>query len=291
MLKETPMSTDSGASWGKLIFSCIGVSNSIFTLFYKKNKCKIDVSISCIVSIMRQIQYFFLPDSLDPRKKGSLIKIQERDVVHQLANVLRMKLNEECYLLDNHGNKLRTKIIDISKKCVSFEVIDCAVCPADKNFLRLCVAIPKKPSTLELIVQKATELGVDQIVPLCTKRCQISELHREDRLMAIIKEATEQSEKCFLPELTDLISLENYLKNHKSGLLLGSDPWNYDFKLKELDGDTKENITIVIGPEGGLTDEELEMIRKANGRIFLLGETVLRMETAAIAAISLVQFG
>lgn len=244
-----------------------------------------------IFCIMKQVQYFFLPDSLDGLEEGAIVRVQERDVVHQIANVLRMHLNEECYLLDNHGNKLKCKIIDMCKKSVSFEVVDSAICLADKKFLRLCIAVPKKPSTLELILQKATELGVDQIVPLYTKRCQISELHKGDRLKAIIKEAAEQSEKCFLPELTELVSLENYLKNHKSGLLLGSDPWNYDFKLKELGADTGENITIIIGPEGGLTDEELEMIRKTGGRIFLLGEAVLRMETAAIAAISLVQFG
>ena len=130
---------------------------------------------------------------------------------------------------------------------------------------------------------------VDEIIPLVTNRTQIDDLRKSDRLKFIMKEAAEQCERPFLPELKETLKFDEFVKNPPEGLILAGDAWDYDLKLKDIQ--KNEIVNIIIGPEGGLTKEELSMIRDIGGKIFLLGEYILRMETAAIAAISVVRFG
>ncbi len=231
------------------------------------------------------MQHFILKQDIS----GKSLDIREPDLLHQMKSVLRFKAGDECIILDGNGMKAKGKIEELHKKGAKISLSEQETCTPPKRRLRLYSAISKKPSTFELIVQKATELGATEIIPLVTERCQVVELRKIERLELIIKEAAEQSEACFLPELGEVLSLADLLTSPPSGELLAGDPWNSDQKLSALEviGD----VNLIIGPEGGLTDTELAEIKKAGGLIFLLGESVLRMETAAIAALSVIQFG
>jgi 16S rRNA (uracil1498-N3)-methyltransferase len=231
------------------------------------------------------MQHFLLPSGIP---QGKTLMIQDRELVHQLISVLRFRVGEACVLLDGAGLRVQAKVTELHKKAAVFELGERVQDEAPKDALTLYIALSKKPATLELIVQKATELGVTSIVPLVTDRCQVRELRKVDRLQAIIKEACEQSERSFLPELAPVLSLKDLLKKPPQGLLLAGDPRDYDASLSSLK--KKGDLNLIIGPEGGLNAEELEAIREAGGKIFQLGTEILRMETAALAALSVLRY-
>jgi len=233
------------------------------------------------------MQHFILHQDLSADR----IHILDKELLHQMSDVMRFRKGDECVLMDGQGTKTKAVLEELHRKGATLFVKERETCEAPKRRVRLYCALSKKPATFELILQKATELGATDLVPLVTERCQIRELRKVDRLQVIIKEATEQCERCFEPQLHEVVMLADLVKNPPKGLLLAGDPWTTDKNLREVEKSPHEDINLIIGPEGGLTSAELEDIRRAGGTLFLLGDTVLRMETAAIAALSVVQFG
>ena len=231
------------------------------------------------------MQHFIVNQEISGRE----LRILDKDVLHQMRDVLRFNKGDKVVVMDGMGSKAMGVIEEIHKKGATIGLEGNEVCEAPKKRVRLYCAISKKPSTFELIVQKATELGVTDIIPLVTERCQVDRVRKVERLEMIIREACEQSERCFVPRLHKELSFGDLLEDRPKGVILAGDARIYDKKLKEatLEGD----VNLIIGPEGGLTDEELEGVKAIGGVRFLLGETVLRMETAAISALSVVQFG
>lgn len=234
---------------------------------------------------MKQIQHFIVSKEIS----GTSLRIEDRDLVFQMNKVLRYRPGDSCVVLDGKGAKAKALIKEIDKKHVMLELGEHEKCEPSKEKIRLYCALPKKPATFELIVQKACELGVDEIIPLITERSQVAELKKTERLRSIMKESAEQCERCFLPEFKACLKFKDFIANKPDGEILAGDAWDFDLKLKDVPKSALMNI--VIGPEGGLSKEELDSIRKLGGRVFLLGNYVLRMETAAIAAISVVRFG
>lgn len=224
---------------------------------------------------------------------GKELRVLDTDILHQMQKVLRFQKGDECMIMDGHGIKVKGRIKELHRKGAVIELGEREVCKAPARRLRLYCALSKKPATFELICQKATELGVTDIVPIVMERCQISEIKKPERLEMIIREACEQSERCFVPKLHEVIKLEDVLEGKPGGLILAGDPWKYDEKLSEVMKQAMPGgeINLFIGPEGGMTDQELAAVKQAGGSVFLLGDTVLRMETAAVAALSVVQFG
>lgn len=224
---------------------------------------------------------------IDAELSAPNIQITDKNIAHQMKNVLRFKVGEEIIVLDGNGKKAKGQITELHKKGAVIELGETEVLPAPKRRLRLYVGLSKKPSTFELIVQKATELGVTDIIPLAAERCQVKHLRKLERLEMIIKEASEQCERAYLPKLHD-VTLINEIAE---GLTLVGDARDTDIELSKIEFKERENINLVIGPEGGLTENEITELRKSGAKIFLLGENILRMETAAIAALSVIQFG
>lgn len=235
---------------------------------------------------MKQIQHFIVKQNIS----GKNLVITDKETVHQMQNVLRFRVGEECVILDGRGEKADGIVEEINRKVVTVSLKNHEKFEEDENRIRLFVALSKKPATFELILQKATEMGVHEITPLVTERTQIQEVRKLERLNLIIKEACEQSERIFMPQLNDEIKFSDFVKSLPEGLTLAGDPWNYDEELRNIEFRNK-SLNLVIGPEGGLSDKELEELRKAGAKIFLLGKTVLRMETAVIASLSVVLYG
>jgi len=230
------------------------------------------------------MQHFFINQELNK----SSIKILEKDLIHQMKDVLRFRVGEKIMLLDNKGEKAKGIIKNINREFVEIDIDKQFKCEQPKKIVRLYMALSKKPATFELIIQKATELGVNEIIPITTSRCQVQNIRNLERHLAIIKEAAEQSERCFLPILKDTITFADLISNPPKGLILAGDARMFDKKLKEMDLSGKNEIDVIIGPEGGLTNEEIESIKKTGGAIFSLGGNVLRMETATIAALAII---
>lgn len=232
------------------------------------------------------MQHFFLGEDIS----GPRVQILGKELLHQMKDVLRFRKGDEFVVLDGFGEKAKGKIEELHSKGAVISLSEHQTCKAPRRRLRLYIALSKKPATFELIAQKATEIGVTDIVPLLTERCQVREIKKNERLHLIIKEAAEQCERCFLPKLHETLGFSEFTIHPPHGLILAGDPWTYDKKLSLVEIPKDKDVNVVIGPEGGLKSEEIEAIRKMGGVLFLLGENVLRMETAAIAALSVVSF-
>lgn len=237
---------------------------------------------------MKQIQHFFIDADLAHER----VTVREPELLNQMKNVLRFRSGDKVVLLDNRGARAEATVETIHSKEAIFTIQKRSTFTDTALKIRLFIALPKKPATLEWIVEKATELGVTDIIPMDTARCQVHELRKLERLQLIIKEAAEQCERIFMPELHGVLHFNNFIDRCKNGemngLLLAGDPWTHDTLLADVKGLGTESVNIVIGPEGGLTDDELSAVREAGGVLFQLGPLVLRMETAAVAALALV---
>lgn len=228
------------------------------------------------------MQRFFL-------KKVEPKGVFERDVCHQILNVLRMQTGDQVILLDNTGIEYIAELL-IKKKEVTYSVLTSHQNGNEPSIkVVLYQALLKSQDRFEWSAQKATELGVTCIIPLVTERCQVRELKRKDRVEKIMKEASEQCERAIIPALTEPQTLESIFNNPPQGSVifccesLRSEPMNIP---------TLENeVHIIVGPEGGFTEDELAQIytfcdTHPDSHTVSLGKRILRSETASIAMLS-----
>jgi len=151
----------------------------------------------------------------------------------------------------------------------------------------LVLCLPNKPDKLAFILQKAVELGVVEVILAEGDNSQMKQNLRQDRLERIMKEAAEQSERAFVPAVRLGKSLRAYLENSdKEGLYVAMERDKCDAPDFFARGD-KGGIKIVIGPEGGFSEEERKLVAELGIKKFTLGRRILRMETAVILSLGL----
>jgi 16S rRNA (uracil1498-N3)-methyltransferase len=199
-----------------------------------------------------------------------------------LAAVLRLGPGDKIKLFDNLTGEWLAEIVEAGKKRVTLTVGERLREREPVPDLWLLFA-PIKRGRIDWLVEKATELGVARLVPVVTRRTIVDRLNLE-RLRAHAIEAAEQCERTALPELEEPRKLEAALRDWPEGRVLyfadegGGDPF----------AAAPGPAAILIGPEGGFTEEERAMIRGlAFARPISLGPRILRADTAALAAISL----
>ena len=206
---------------------------------------------------------------------------------HYLLNVLRLKIGDEIKVFDGQNGEYVGKIVSLYKKNCTVKILqkvrDMKYCPD----LWLLFAPVKKDKT-DFIIAGATELGVSKIIPTLTKRT-ITERIKTERYEAQVIEACEQCRRLDVPQISDPQSLEKILET-----------WSQDRILYFMDetgngGDIQTvfknastaKAAILVGPEGGFSDEELQLLRQKNfAKAVSLGERILRAETAVHAALS-----
>ena len=143
---------------------------------------------------------------------------------------------------------------------------------------------------MEIILQKATELGVTKITPIISERTEVKELNFE-RANKIVIESTEQSNQLNPPEISKITKLKDFINNHNVTNKLFFADINCKGRLKKEDINKDDLKTILIGPEGDFTPAERKMILENDSTIaFSLSKNILRTETATISALSLVNY-
>lgn len=216
--------------------------------------------------------------------KDGEIEIKDKGLINQLKNVFRLKRGGEIILFNGKGDEVLVSIKDITSDVVKVEVKKMSKNESEsKNSVTLCCSILKKEN-FEWVVEKATEVGVKEIVPVTTGRTVKFNLNFE-RIKKIAKEAAEQSGRAIVPEIKEVIKFEDALKQidkNDTNIIFdisGDSPatWKSYFQVDK-------NINIFIGPEGGWEDFEIEKSKEAGFKILSLGKTTLRGETAAIIA-------
>ncbi|MBA3733338.1 16S rRNA (uracil(1498)-N(3))-methyltransferase [Patescibacteria group bacterium] len=208
--------------------------------------------------------------------------IADRDLIHQWRTVFRYNVGSQVILFDGSGvdytciisslRNLGATLSVVEKKEVSFK---------PKRNIWLCMALIKKDN-FELVVQKATELGVSHIVPVLCERSEKKNINM-DRLYKIAVEASEQSGRGDIPVIYEVTTVSDALE--ETSMPVKKILLNFDGKPLTLDN--FDDLAILIGPEGGWSERELKVFTGNNVSSASLGTQVLRAETAAIAVSSL----
>lgn len=214
------------------------------------------------------------------------MRISQPEIVHQMKNVLRMKPGAQFIALDNLGFEFACRISDISDLRVDAQIIEKHLNAAEPElFVTLYQAMPKKMELFEMILQKCTEIGVSEFVPMVTEFCERESLSKRERLERILREATEQCERGKIPTLKKEIKFAEAINcDLKFPILLHSRGQNSPLNLQTKEANQIKRCEIFIGPEGGFSEKEVTAAQSKNYKICSLGKTILRTETAAISA-------
>src|SRR5215217_7571953 len=213
------------------------------------------------------------------------------DEARHLRDVLRLKTGDEVYVFDGLGHEFRCSVVSTRRDSAEL-LIEAEVEPAKPESqlqLNVCVAL-LKGEKFDLLVQKATELGVTTITPLITRYADIHLRDASDatkrvaRWQRIALEAAKQSGRAFVPEITVPVAFENALEIEGLGVMFSEREGE---RLESLPADG--SITALVGSEGGWADDEIETARARGFHVVTLGGRILRAETAAIAATVLMQ--
>ncbi len=228
-----------------------------------------------------RLHRFFITEPLEGTKE---IIIRNRELHHQLKDVFRFQVGAKVILLDNSGFEFEAIITSFELNNLHFEIVSAELSKnMPKREITLFASLIKKDN-FEWILEKGTEIGVSHFVPVLSERSEKKALNME-RAQKIIQEASEQSGRGMLPTLSEPISFEASLTRDIP--LIAFDPKGQDFDISKFQN---IEIGILIGPEGGWSEREVDMLREKKVSLISLGDQVLRAETAAIVAPSLFLF-
>lgn len=236
--------------------------------------------------------------------RNETIDIIGNDVNH-IVNVLRLK-KEDMLLVCNKedGITYQTKIEDILK-----EKVECRILEKISNDVESKIEVSifqglPKAEKMEYIIQKATELGVKEIIPVALKRCIVKlegkdSLKKMQRWQKIAEVAAKQSGRNRIPSINEVVTakkVEEYIENFDLFLIAYEEEKNVTLK-QELQNVKSSyvkinglKIGVLVGPEGGLEREEVEKFRQRGAKVITLGNRILRTETAPIAVLSNIMY-
>jgi len=211
-----------------------------------------------------------------------------KDHTHYIVNVMRLKRGSQINFFNKEGEWL-SEIIFLEKNRVEVKFLKKIKQEGPSSKLELAICLVKK-NPMEIIIQKATELGVSRIIPIVSERTEVKELNFE-RAKKISIEAVEQSNQLVPPKISETLQLVDFLRNiNETTTLLFADV-NSKYNLKAQDLNDNKSLCILIGPEGDFSPSERELIMKNSSvKPFTISQNILRSDTAVISAISLVNF-
>lgn len=239
---------------------------------------------------------FFVKDN---QIDGNIINIIGTDVNH-IVNVLRLKINDEINVCnENNGMNYKSKIVEMNKEAVKCIIIEKFKSSSESNIhINIFQGLPKAEK-MELIIQKCTELGVKEFTPVEMERCIVkldgkSASKKQERWQKIAEVAAKQSRRDMIPKINNVTNIKNIcniLKDYDIVLVPYENEKNISLKemLKALPKE-KLKIAIIIGPEGGFEQKEIEFLEQNNCKIVTLGNRILRTETVAMAMTSVILY-
>ncbi|MFA5103719.1 MAG: 16S rRNA (uracil(1498)-N(3))-methyltransferase [Candidatus Margulisiibacteriota bacterium] len=231
---------------------------------------------------------FFIQTSLI---NGNSINITGSDYNH-IKNVLRKKSGDKITCFDSSGTEYDTGISAIEKDKLTLNIIKTSKKDVEPKIrITLAQALPKS-SKMDDIVQKSTELGVFEIIPVVTQRC-ITKADKNERWNKIAKESAEQSGRVHVPAVKAAVSLDEFLSSC-SGYDLMLLPWECEssrsLKTELMNNKNASSILILIGPEGGFSAEEAEKANLKGFKSVSLGKRILRTQTAGPATLAMILY-
>ena len=217
------------------------------------------------------------------------LKIDDEDKRH-IINVVRMNIGNFFNIVYNE-TLYTCKITNITKKDVEYEIVDENKLNNNKNYKIILATCLIKEQKMDYLLQKAAELGVDEIIPVISERTIVKVDNKKDRWNRILKEASEQSHRSKMPIIHEIIKLKDII-NYKSDLKILCNTSEMSKNIKNVLQDNKKSDTILIaiGPEGGFSGKEVEFLID-NGFISVtLGDNILRAETVPLYLLSIINY-
>jgi 16S rRNA (uracil1498-N3)-methyltransferase len=230
------------------------------------------------------MDYFYAP----PSSIRSTTLVIQGEELHHLSKVLRKKLGETITVVDGEEHAYKAILESISRSSA-----ECKILQAFDRFnepdveVKLAFAVLKNPSRMDFLVEKCTELGVREFIPMRTERMVVSKV-RTERLQKIALSAMKQCGRSYLPRIHALMSFLDaltYLKDCEGRLIM------HEMTSERVAAQRKTSVRwrsvgVLVGPEGGFTEEEVQEAQSAAFVPFSLGPRRLRSETAAIASVN-----
>jgi len=216
---------------------------------------------------------FFVPDAIEI---GATVALSDEERHH--SRVLRVREGEEVELFDGRGNNFLGRF---SAECV--EILKLIANREPRTAISLAMSIIQLDK-FEIVLQKATELGVHSFVPLITDRIEVRIERvrgKEDRWRKIVLEAVKQSGRSRIPPIEPPMTFDEAIKREGNKIV-------FDADAPEVTTDNRSLTTVFIGPEGSFSERELQLARDAGAAFERLGPRRLRAETAALAAVTIV---
>jgi 16S rRNA (uracil1498-N3)-methyltransferase len=236
---------------------------------------------------VKPLQRYFVSEE---NIKDDFITITED--YHHIVNVMRFKKGDEIVVTIN-SKSFKAEIIEIGKSYVLVKK-KCVLNEEENDFDITLAQSLIRSEKFEFILQKATELGVKRIIPLRMERNVVkidaqSERKKIERWKKILKEASEQTQRNTIPEIFLISEIEKIdLSEYNLRLVAYEKEKTINIKQVLQKSKKDDKIIIVIGPEGGITEAELEKLKNLNFIPVSLGNNILRSETAAIFAVSVI---
>ncbi len=236
--------------------------------------------------------FFVPPQCVTP----PIVSITDDLLIH-LRDSLRVKVAETLWFGDGQGSRYRVEITDVAKQAVTGRILETLQEPPRHAPWLILGQSLLKGEKMDWVIQKATELGVSEIVPI-ESRHSVVQLkadrvdHQLTRWQRIVREAAQQSEQWRVPTITQPQSLAQLMTSRaigSTGLMLAERRDGKNLQTVALPHDVSSTVLVLIGPEGGWSKEEMGIADQVGVVLITLGQHILRSETAAIATISILQ--
>lgn len=235
--------------------------------------------------------------------KESIIEILGEDIKH-IKNVLRKQIGDNIEICNQDTKKSYIcKIEKIEDNGILTKIIEELQSDDNKIEVDIYQGLPKADK-MELIIQKSVELGVNAIIPVAMKRCVVKitskdEIKKITRWQKIAESAAKQSGRNAIPEIKNIVNIEKInqlIKEYDSVIVAYENEKENTIKhellrLKEkVETNNKIKIAVVIGPEGGLEEKDVKLLKQNGAKIVTLGNRILRTETVALNVLSIIMY-
>lgn len=223
--------------------------------------------------------------------KNDVFEITDKNQLHHIMHVMRMKQGDKIILCDNQGSCFQVKLSTLSKDHISCEKVLALPLIKKPYHVTLAQSLIRKDH-FELVFQKATELGADTIIPIETERTIVSYKDKNietkmKRWESIITEASEQSHRTHKASLLELMPLKALDLNPYDHVFVAYEQEKtVTFKTALKAVQKNDAILVIIGPEGGFSSSEIDYLNEKGVKSVSLGPRILRSETAALYALS-----
>lgn len=215
----------------------------------------------------------------------------DSDACNHVARVLRRRIGDEITLFNGQNLEAHCQITTVEKRHVVVKILSCSTINHESPFQIHLFQALSKGDRMEVVIQKAVELGVNQITPIITEHTivRLDEKRLEKKMsqwQKITIAACEQSGRNTLPRINPISSYAQAISQDAAVKLILHPHHNNQAKLNQI----TDKVKLYIGPEGGFSDMEIDLALKNNAQTWQLGPRILRTETAAITALSVLQY-